>query len=360
MTFIVAKFLRLLASGWDVHVVCGETDSHSLYPELCSSDVLADRVHVTKDLESLVGSLEPGLVHFEFAFLSRPWLRLRDRFSMPILLSHRGEDFFPRAATWYRDIWDQADAFHFISYSLRQLAVSRGFSTSRRYAVIQPGIDIEFFDPQDRIHREYAGSATRPLRVLSVGRIAWKRGYDYALQAVERLRDRGVACEYRIIGAAENREFERGIIFTVEDLALHETVSLLGVQPRSVVKQHMVWADVFLHTAVFEGFSNATLEAQAMTLPVVCTDAVGLTEAVADGESGFVVPRRDVEALADGLRRLAEDPGLRMAMGGAGRKRVRDSFRLDQHVWKFEALYRSLMETGQRETRVSSNRNRCE
>ena len=97
-------------------------------------------------------------------------------------------------------------------------------------------------------------------------------------------------------------------------------MSLLGVQARSLVKQHMLWADVLLHAPVFEGFSNAALEAQAMTLPVVCTDAGGLGEAVADGESGFVARRRDAEGLADGLMRLAEDPGLRTAMGSAGRR----------------------------------------
>src|SRR5207244_4490983 len=115
-------------------------------------EVLADRVHATKDLESLVGRLKPGLLHFEFAFLSRPWLHLRDRFGIPILLSHRGEDFFPRNATWYREIWAHADAFHFISHSLRQLAVSRGLPPATPSSVIQPGIDAEFFDPEGRIH----------------------------------------------------------------------------------------------------------------------------------------------------------------------------------------------------------------
>ena len=59
----------------------------------------------------------------------------------------------------------------------------------------------------------------------------------------------------------------------------------------------------------------AVTEAQAMGLPVVCSDADGLRENVAHGVTGFAVPRRDVAAMADALHRLAADPGLRTKMG---------------------------------------------
>jgi glycosyltransferase involved in cell wall biosynthesis len=71
------------------------------------------------------------------------------------------------------------------------------------------------------------------------------------------------------------------------------------------------------------------MEAQAMGLPVVCSDADGLAENVADGLTGFVVSRRAPEALAAALARLAGDPALRRQMGAAGRERVENCFRAE-------------------------------
>ena len=101
-------------------------------------------------------------------------------------------------------------------------------------------------------------------------------------------------------------------------------------------------ADVFLHSAVSEGFCNAVMEAQAMELPVVCTDADGLPENVADGETGFVVSRRDPAALAEKLEALSRDPALRRRMGKAGRKRALEKFRLSDQLDRFESFYRQV------------------
>jgi len=107
----------------------------------------------------------------------------------------------------------------------------------------------------------------------------------------------------------------------------------------------MAWADVFLHAAVSEGFCNAVLEAQAMELSVVCSDAGGLAENVSDGKSGYVTPRRCPEVVAEKLALLARDPKLRQRMGQAGRQRVMTEFGLEDQVAQFEALYANVLQT---------------
>src|SRR6185295_12831029 len=129
--------------------------------------------------------------------------------------------------------------------------------------------------------------------------------------AIELLVKQQVHCEYRIIGDGEYLEAVR---FARHRLQLNGTVHLLGALSSPEIKAHLLWADVFLHTAVSEGFSNAVLEAQAMVLPVVCTDAGGLPENVADGRTGFVVGRRQPEPLAEKLLELARQPALRAQM----------------------------------------------
>ena len=101
-------------------------------------------------------------------------------------------------------------------------------------------------------------------------------------------------------------------------------------------------AHIFLHSAVSEGFCNAVLEAQAMGLPVVCSDADGLPENVDDGETGFVVPRRDAQSLAEKLAVLSREAVLRQKMGEAGRRRVLKRFQLTDQIDAFDRLYRSV------------------
>ena len=125
-------------------------------------------------------------------------------------------------------------------------------------------------------------------------------------------------------------------------MGLGDSVTFCGSMNHSAVLDKYVWADIFLHGAVSEGFCNAVLEAQAMGVPVVCTDADGLSENVADGITGFVVPRRDPAALAEKLALLAGEPTLRATMGAAGCRRVEAHFRMAQQLDAFEDFYAGL------------------
>lgn len=93
-----------------------------------------------------------------------------------------------------------------------------------------------------------------------------------------------------------------------------------------------------------EGFSNAILEGMAAGLPMVVTDVGGNAEAVIDGETGFVVPSKDPQALATALERLIGDAKLRESMGQAGRQRVEERFSLDSCVDAYESLFYEVLE----------------
>jgi colanic acid/amylovoran biosynthesis glycosyltransferase len=101
-------------------------------------------------------------------------------------------------------------------------------------------------------------------------------------------------------------------------------------------------ADIMVHAAVEEGFCNAVIEAQAMELPVVTSDAGGLPENVEDGVTGFVVPRRNAEAMAEKIIELARDASLRQRLGAAGRARALERFDLDRQAAAFVRLYTEL------------------
>jgi colanic acid/amylovoran biosynthesis glycosyltransferase len=244
---------------------------------------------------------------------------------------------------YFREVWQQSDALHLLGADLWRRALRRGCPPSKPHALIAPAIDAEFFHAADRASVNNDGSPSRPVRILSVGRLEWKKGYEHAIGAARLLRDMGVQAEYRIIGQGAYLE---SLAFARHQLGVSREVEFLGALPPCEVREQMRAADILLHAAVSEGFCNVVLEAQAMGLPVVCSDADGLPENVVDGETGFVAPRRDPQALANKLAVLARDPALRHRMGQAGRKRVLERFQLADQIQAFDTLYRRVLSDG--------------
>jgi colanic acid/amylovoran biosynthesis glycosyltransferase len=390
-TFIINKFVGLLERGWDVHVVCGESTPGELhrFSKLQNLSGVARRIHNSWPhrprwfaafflplallrglrhaprtswrylhlgyrrfgwqvlrhfyLDSEIIGLQPDLIHWEFGALAVNRLYLKELLNCKALVSFRGYDLnFVGLETpdYYKEVWDNADALHLLGNDLWRRALKRGCMAKKPHAIIPPAIDAEMFNSHERQHLETTGSADRPLRILSVGRMEWKKGYEYSLQAVKLLADQGLHCDYRIVG---NGDYLGPIGFTRHQLGLESIVQLMGALSPLEVRNQMLWADVFLHAAVSEGFCNAVIEAQAMMLPVVCSDAGGLSENIAPGETGFVVPRRDPEAMAEKLGLLARDHGYRQKLGQAGRQRVLRHFQLVNQIEAFEVLYQQVM-----------------
>lgn len=389
-TFIVSKAAGLLEAGWDVHVVCqrGGQEEWQRFPHAIRA-ALERRVHVTWPvkprllsaallpaavgasairapelttrylrrgrerfgwdalrriyLDAKVLNLSPDIVHFEFGTLAVGKTYLKEFLGCRLSVSFRGFDLNfaglddPR---YYEEVFREADLIHCLGEDLWRRAVRRGCPPDKEHVLIPPAIDVAFFDPGERAAARVVGTPDRPIRILSVGRLEWKKGYEDALEAVRRLRTAGISVEYRIVGEGSYLD---AVAYARHEMGLEDSVSFLGALPSADVKREMLWADVFFHAAVSEGFCNAVIEAQAMKLPVVCTDADGLPENVLEGETGFVVPRRDPDAMELGISRLAGDPSLRERMGKAGRRRVEKHFRIEDQIVAFDRAYARLL-----------------
>jgi len=289
------------------------------------------------DLELIC--LKPDIIHFEFGSLATGRTHLKKLLDCKISVSFRGYDLNfvgLDQADYYNEVWAKTDACHFLGEDLWQRAQTRGCSPEMPHMLIPPAVDLDKFPIIERPSSEVLGTREKPLKILSVGRLEWKKGYEFALSAMKILQDQGLVFEYRVIGEGEHRA---ALEFTCHQLGIKESVQFLGALPHDQVIEQLGWADVFLHSAVSEGFCNAVLEAQAMGLPVVTSNADGLAENVADGVTGFVVPRRDPFATAQKLSLLVKSPELRMQMGKAGRERVLTQFQLKDQITRFEDFY---------------------
>jgi len=388
-TFIVSKFVGLRARGWDVHVACNASPDagwQSARSEI-DRDAVADRIHVGpptrnrwRAARALPGVLlrtlraepratltylarglrrfgpvavwylyrdahivacRPDVVHVEFGALALDRLHLPELLGCRLTVSFRGHDISYVGLEdphLYDALWPVLSGIHVLGDDLWARAVQRGARPDQPHVSIAPGVDVDRF-ATTRPEPGVVGSPSRPLRVLSVGRLSWTKGYEYALDAVRRARAAGCAVEYRIVGEGEYLE---AICSWRHEAGLDEVVDLRGHVAHDGVLPLLAWADVLLHASVSEGFGNAVLEAQASGLPVVCSDAEGLAENVEDGVTGIVVARRDGPALADALVALARDPERRAAMGHAGSARAAARFALADQLDAIERFYRGV------------------
>ncbi|HWI22226.1 MAG TPA: glycosyltransferase [Baekduia sp.] len=343
-TFFAREFAELRDRGWDVHILCNRSnkDQWRYFPELRDELEQKTRIHVISDFAEQLSALAPEIVHFGYGTLARQHAQTARRLGCKVVTSLRGYDinyFGLDDPHCYDEMWGAVDMLHVVSQDIWQRAVRRGCPPEMPHRVIRDAVDVSAFEAPAR-SPEKVGTSARPLRVVSVGRLHWKKGYEHALAAIRAVLDHGVDVRYRIIGDGPDRE---AVLFAIHDLALESHVELLGACEADVVKDTMAWADLSVQASVSEGFCVSVIEAQAMALPIVCTDADGLGENVADGESGFVVARRDPNAIADRVLDLTRDPALRIRMGAAARQRALRHFDVGRQLDGLEALYRTLV-----------------
>jgi glycosyltransferase involved in cell wall biosynthesis len=180
----------------------------------------------------------------------------------------------------------------------------------------------------------------RPL-VMQVGRLsAQKNPLAFVDGAARVIRERPDA-QFLLVGEGPMRE---AVALHAEALGLDGAVRLLGWQDNAA--DLMVAADVVSLTSEWEGMPHALLEAMVKSRPVVATAVNGCPEIVADGETGFLVPRGDVDSWAKRVIDLLNDPVRRDEMGRRGRDRVEDVFSLERMVSCIEGLYLRVSNAG--------------
>jgi len=233
---------------------------------------------------------------------------------------------------------------------LRRLRVPR-----RRIQVLGNGIDLRRFDPdrwppdeRQRVRAEL-GIENDTVVVGVIGRLVVEKGYRELFAALDHLSERADQVTVVVIGPAEPDKADG---LTRAELATAEARGVRFLGWRQDVDRLYLGMDVFVLPSHREGFPRAAMEAAAMGLPIVATDIRGCRQVVGDGVSGILVPVRQPVALAQALRQLVEDSGLRARYGAAARDRALTEFDDCQQVRTTLSTYdRLLAARKQRRTR---------
>lgn len=255
-------------------------------------------------------------------------------YKIPYVISLRGGDvpgfrpydfhyYHKLIAPFLRIIWKNASAVIANSNGLRQMA--HIFDPRFEIPVIPNGVDLELYKTAER-------DWSSP-RLLSVGRIVHQKGLDLAMHAMGALK--GLDWEWRIAGDGPEMQSLKSL---AQELGIDNRVLFLGWQSREQIIESYKQSNVFLFPSRHEGMPNAILEAMASGLPVIATCIAGNEELVIEGETGYLVPAEDIEALQGALKKILSDSALRQQLGAASRRRVEENYSWESTAQQY-ALY---------------------
>ena len=173
------------------------------------------------------------------------------------------------------------------------------------------GIDHDRFRParRDLGWRRALGIGDEERAIGFLGRLVKEKGLDVFADVVTELRRRGVPHKVLVVGEGPARDW-----FAEQ---VPEAV-FAGFQSGDDLGRAVASMDVFFNPSVTETFGNVTLEAMSAGVPVVAARATGAVDLLDEGETGFLVPPRDIAAYADAIEHIVTDPDLRHRMGAAG------------------------------------------
>jgi D-inositol-3-phosphate glycosyltransferase len=195
-----------------------------------------------------------------------------------------------------------------------------------RLSLVPCGVDTRTFRPVDRREaRKALGLPDRPT-VVYVGRLVPRKGVDTLVEALALLPG-WLDARLLVVGGEPggSPEVER-LAALAGALGVAGRVTFTGSRPQWELHRYYSAADAAVSVPHYEPFGMTPLEAMACATPVVGSKVGGIKTSVADGETGYLVPPKDPEALAGRLARLLSDEVLRDRMGRAARRRIEEHY----------------------------------
>jgi colanic acid/amylovoran biosynthesis glycosyltransferase len=299
------------------------------------------------------------IVHCQFGQLGHKALTLREIGALPgrLVVSFRGWDLTGhRVRHGYGPLFEAADLCLPVCEVFRERLIEAGCDPGK-IRVHRSGIDLRNFEYVER-----SRASGGPFRLLTVARLVEKKGVEYGIRAVAALKDSGRKVAYRIVGDGPLRSELESL---GEKLGLGDSLRFSGDQDHGQVVEALREADVLVAPSVTarsgdqEGIPNSLKEAMATGLPVVSTLHSGIPELVDDGTSGFLVPERDVETLAERLAFLADQPETAAAMGRSGRERIEAEYDCELLNQRLLELYRECLSHPGGMARAPSRHSSC-
>lgn len=263
----------------------------------------------------------------------------------PVVVYAHGEEL----TTWGRGGKYKAMRFalrhadHVVANSehTRETLLEMGVDAAR-ITIIYPGVDVTVFRPGLDVCglREGLGIRSDERLVFSVGRLSRRKGFDQMIRAVAQLRTEGVPVRYVIAGIGEDADYLDALI---AEQHVQDSVHRIGAVSEADLPRWLNACDLFAMpnreiNGDNEGFGMVFIEAAACGKPSLAGRAGGTGSAVLHNQTGLRVDGNEIEAVADGLRLLLQQPELTATLGQAALRRVEQEFAWERVAEKTRQL----------------------
>jgi glycosyltransferase involved in cell wall biosynthesis len=266
-------------------------------------------------------------------------------------LAQGADDAFPPARMRIEtQLMQQADRI-IAECAQDQLDMERLYGASAARIEVAPcGFDPAELWPQDqREARAQLGLDANRFTVLQLGRMVPRKGVDTVIQATALLRcQHGIDAQLLVVGGDIHADGRDGpeiarLRTLAERLGIPGHVHFVGKKPRAELRTWYSAADVFVTTPWYEPFGITPVEAMACARPVIGSEVGGIKSTVVDGGTGFLVPSRDPQAVAERLAALHRNPLLARSMGEAGLHRAYRHYTWRSVAQQVAAVYAAVL-----------------
>jgi glycosyltransferase involved in cell wall biosynthesis len=212
-----------------------------------------------------------------------------------------------------------------ISPSVQSLGIKEGIFKKGKTLITHKGssngVNLDLFNPEtihkteiDQIKKTY--NINKAFVIGYVGRIIERKGIKEFFDSFKVLYSENKNLRLFIVGRPYYDQLSNPEL--IKEMENHPGVILAGLQPINKVPLFLSVFDLFVLPAYWEGFGNVLVQAAAMGLPVISTDATGTKDAVNNGFNGILVKPKSINELSKAIRLLYEDTALREKMGKNG------------------------------------------
>ena len=222
-------------------------------------------------------------------------------------------------------------------------AIAAGVGRRDQFQTIYSGMDVDAFlrpdADRDQVRREL-GLADDEVAFATVARLFERKGHDDILAAAPSILRANPQVRFVWIGDGLWRDRLRS---EADRLGVAHAIRFTGLVPPDRIPGLLLGCDAVVHPSVREGLARVLPQALLVGRPAISYDVDGAREVVIDGETGILLPARDLDGLGRAIVRLAGDAAFRDRMGAEGRRRFADQFRAETMTDQIRSLYQRLL-----------------
>ncbi len=303
-------------------------------------------------LKRILRDFQPDVVHTHSAkggILGRAAARA---VGVPAIIHGvHGAPFHPYQSAVAREVFracerwaaPKCDAFVSVADAMTDLMVDAKVAPREKFTTVYSGMEVEPFlqanEHRERVRGEL-GYGPEHVVVGKVARLFHLKGHEYVIEAASQVVQANPNVRFLFIGDGILTE---QYTETIRKAGLQDYFHLTGLVPPARIPELIGAMDVVVHTSLREGLARVLPQGLIAGKPVVSYDVDGAREVVLTGETGYLLPPKSIEPLADALIELAGDEELRLRLGGEGRRRFTDQFRHEEMTRQLRELYERLL-----------------